>query len=283
MRSLTEVLSDRPAILWLPDRTGRPVQGPSSHALREGAQRAEATCSVRRAEVAARQAVRDQQGDGVPVSSAEAGGPGFSNRLRSHCGRQANLMSEIEFRSLTPERSSDLATFSAQHGKFGYCSCMRWRMTSTAYQRSTKEERIAELNRLLCSGTPIGVLAYSDGEPVGWCSVAPRETYGALERYRALPRIDDQPVWSVVCFFVDRRVRKTGLMLGLLRAAVDYAFSQGAGIVEGYPVEQDARLYRYMGGVEMLQSAGFRDATPCGQSRRVMRIEASALHSDKGL
>ncbi len=160
---------------------------------------------------------------------------------------------------------------------------MRWRMTSTAYQRSTKEDRIAELNRLVCSGTPIGVLAYSDGEPVGWCSVAPMETYGALERYRALPRIDDQPVWSVACFFVDRRVRKTGLMLGLLRPAVDYAFSKGAGIVERHPVEQYARLYRYMGGVDMFQSAGFRDTTTSGQSRRVMRIDRSALDSEKGI
>ena len=100
------------------------------------------------------------------------------------------------------------------HGKFRYCSCMRWRLASADYKRSTKDSRIATLDSLVQQETPVGVLAYRDGEPVGWVSVAPRETYAALERFKALPRIDDQPVWSVVCFFVDRYERGHGLTLG---------------------------------------------------------------------
>ena len=73
-----------------------------------------------------------------------------------------------------------------QHGKFRYCSCMRWRMTSTEYRRSTQEERGAALEGLVRQGTPVGVLAYEEGEPLAWCSIAPRETYAALERCRAL-------------------------------------------------------------------------------------------------
>jgi GNAT superfamily N-acetyltransferase len=53
------------------------------------------------------------------------------------------------------------------------------------------------------------------------------------EQYRALPRLDDAPVWSVVCFFVDRRVRRQGITLGLLQAAVEYARSHGAAVIEG--------------------------------------------------
>ena len=77
-------------------------------------------------------------------------------------------------------------------------------MTSAAYRRSSKEERVAALEELVRYGTPVGILAYHEEEPVGWCSVAPRESYAALERYRAQPRIDDAAVWSVACFFVDR-------------------------------------------------------------------------------
>jgi GNAT superfamily N-acetyltransferase len=131
----------------------------------------------------------------------------------------------LEFYPVTAERLADLARFSAQHGKFRYCSCMRWRMTSADYQRSTKASRVAALDELVRRGTPVGVLAYVDGDPVGWCSIASRETYTALERSRALPRVDDAPVWSVVCFFVDRRVRRQGVTLGLLKAAVEYARS----------------------------------------------------------
>jgi GNAT superfamily N-acetyltransferase len=164
-----------------------------------------------------------------------------------------------------------LARLLEQHGKFRYCACMRWRMRSSEFSRSTKEGRADALEQLVQDGTPIGVLAYLHQEPIGWCSVAPRECYAGLERYGALPRIDELPVWSVVCFFVSARIRRTGATLGLLQAAVDYAASQGAEIVEGYPVEPGARLYTYMGSPSTFRAAGFRDVTPRGQSRSVMR------------
>ncbi len=179
-----------------------------------------------------------------------------------------------EYHPVTPERVDDLARFSLAHGKFRYCSCMRWRLASADYKRSTKESRVATLDALVQQETPVGVLAYRDGEPVGWVSVAPRETYAALERFKALPRIDDLPVWSVVCFFVDRHERGQGLTLGLLRAAVTYAVSQGAEIVEGYPVEPGARLYTYMGSVATFRAAGFQEVARPIEGRPIMRYFA---------
>lgn len=117
----------------------------------------------------------------------------------------------------------------------------------------------------------MGVLAFLDGEPVGWCSIAPRESYAALERYRALPRLDGSRVWSVVCFFVDSRVRRQGVTLGLLRATVEYARSQGAAMIEGYPVEPGSRLYTYMGSPATFGKDGFQDVTPAGSARRIVR------------
>jgi GNAT superfamily N-acetyltransferase len=182
--------------------------------------------------------------------------------------------SRLHFHPVTPSRWPDLARFAAQHGKFGYCACMRWRMTSSDYRASTKDDRTAALAGMVSRGNPVGLLAYRGPDPVGWCSVAPRETYRGLERYRALPRLDDQPVWSVVCFFIDRHARREGVTLGLLRAAVAYACSRGARIVEGYPVQPGPRLYTYMGSPSTFRKAGFRDATPRGQARRVMRYTA---------
>ncbi len=144
-------------------------------------------------------------------------------------------------------------------------------MTSSAFRRSTKEDRVAALDKLVRSGTPVGILAYSRTEPVGWCSIAPRETYAALERSRVLPRIDDTPVWSVVCLFVDRHFRRQGLTCRLLKAAIGYARDQGALGVEGYPVAPDAPSYTYMGSPETFRRVGFVDVTPVDQTRRVMR------------
>jgi GNAT superfamily N-acetyltransferase len=148
---------------------------------------------------------------------------------------------------------------------------MRWRLTGAQFKASTKDSRAAALEKLAKRATPVGVLAYLDGEPVGWCSIAPRETYAGLERYKALPRLDDEPVWSIVCFFIDRRLRRTALTLGLIRAAVDYARRAGAKIIEAYPVAPDARLYTFMGSPNTFQRAGFRDVTPAGAARSIMR------------
>jgi GNAT superfamily N-acetyltransferase len=150
---------------------------------------------------------------------------------------------------------------------------MRWRMTSTEFRRSTKPERVAALEGLVRQGIPVGLLGYAEEEPIAWCSIAPRETYAALERSRILPRLDDAPVWSVVCFFVDRRFRRQGLTLGLLKAAVEYARAQGAQIVEGYPVQPGSRSYTYMGSPTTFRQAGFHEVTPPGQTRSVMRYD----------
>ena len=180
----------------------------------------------------------------------------------------------LEYHPVTPERLPDLDLFSREHGKFRYCSCMRWRLRSTEYQRSTREQRVAGLIERVNQNIPIGVLGYVGDRPVAWCSIAPRETYAALERYQALGRIDEAPAWAVACFFIDRSVRRQGVTLGLLKAAVAYAVSQGAQIIEGYPVEPDAKLYTYMGATATFEKAGFQDVTPAGQARRVMRYFA---------
>jgi GNAT superfamily N-acetyltransferase len=81
----------------------------------------------------------------------------------------------------------------------------------------------------------------------------------------------------VVCFFVDRRFRRRGLTLALLKAAVAYAHSEGAKIVEGYPVGPCARLYTYMGSPSAFHSAGFGDVTPPGARRSFMRYFFKAI------
>ncbi|MHB1783530.1 MAG: GNAT family N-acetyltransferase, partial [Acidimicrobiales bacterium] len=104
---------------------------------------------------------------------------------------------------------------------------MRWRMRSSEFQVSTPAQRRAALYDLVACGVPVGVLAYAGGEPIGWCSVAPWQTYQALKRSRSLPRPDDTEIWSVVCFFIDSRYRRSGLTRVLLDGAVASAAADG--------------------------------------------------------
>lgn len=188
----------------------------------------------------------------------------------------------MDFKPVTPDSWPELAKFFAGRGNPNYCWCMIWRATSTEYRRMKGAERKAALQQRVASGESIGLLAYQDGEPVAWCSVAPRGSYKRLERSRTIKPVDDRDCWSIVCFFVAPAWRGRGLTTRLLRAAVEYACEQGAEVVEGYPVEperdeegnwQPAKSYRFMGYLSSFEKAGFVDVTPADSSRRVMRFE----------
>lgn len=178
--------------------------------------------------------------------------------------------SDFEFHPLTIECWPDLVKLFEHHGNPGYCWCMTWRATSADYKQLDSTGRKRALHSFVQSHIPIGILAYHDDEPVGWCSIALRETYARLEKSTALKRIDDQPVWSVVCFFVRRDMRGQGLALQLLRAAVDYAASQGAHIVEGYPVEP-GQSYQFMGSPAIFKAAGFHEVARAKNDRPIVR------------
>jgi GNAT superfamily N-acetyltransferase len=173
------------------------------------------------------------------------------------------------FEPVTAHRRADLEAFSRDHGKFSYCSCMRWRLPSAQYQKIGRDGRAAALRELVAAGQPVGVLAYQGEHAVGWCSIAPRESYAAVLASRVIPRLPGEGVWSVVCFFLAPQVRRRGLLPPLLEAACAHAAQAGARVAEAYPWPGGAS-YRYMGTRDLYLAAGFRDVTVPG-GRPVMR------------
>ena len=104
------------------------------------------------------------------------------------------------------------------------------------------------------------MLAYEGGAPVGWCSIAPRETYVKLARSRTMPRRTPAatPTWTVLCFFVQRSRRGRGVSVALLRGGVGYAIDQGAAIIEGYPHDTAGISSTHRGHSAVFRAAGFR-------------------------
>jgi GNAT superfamily N-acetyltransferase len=166
---------------------------------------------------------------------------------------------------------------------------MFWRMERAEFNMSTGEGRKAALKEMTCAGQVPGVLAYAGGQVAGWCSTGPRESYLALEKSRILKRIDREPVWSIVCFFVARAYRRSGMLVALLRGAVDYAESQGALIVEGYPIDLETPKLvgqklkgdaGYMGVASAFRAAGFVEVARASETQLIMRYRIDAAEAD---
>jgi GNAT superfamily N-acetyltransferase len=130
------------------------------------------------------------------------------------------------------------------------------------------------MKALVDGGVVPGLIAYEDGRPVGWVSLGPRQDYAKLERSPVMKPVDGKPVWSIVCFFVDARARGRGVSEQLLKAAIAYARSQGARLLEAYPVDKEEPSHAdflWFGAKSMFDRAGFREVARRKETRPVVR------------
>ena len=184
-------------------------------------------------------------------------------------------ISDLEFYPLTPERWTDFEKLFGERGACGGCWCMWWRLKRSEFELQKGEGNRRAMKRVVDSGEIPGILAYAKGQPIAWCSVAPKEAYPTLGRSRTLKRVDDEPVWSIVCFFVAKPFRGKGKTGKLLRAAIEHVQKQGGKIVEGYPVEpKEGRIpdaFAYMGLASAFRKAGFVEVVRRSETRPIMR------------
>ncbi|MEJ2545836.1 MAG: GNAT family N-acetyltransferase [Calditrichaceae bacterium] len=141
----------------------------------------------------------------------------------------------IIIRPLLTENWSDFETLFGPKGAYGGCWCMWWRIPRKEFEAGQGQKNHEAMKAIVDSGIVPGLIAYKDDIPCGWCSVAPREHFATIERSRVLKRIDDQPVWSLVCFFVDKNFRGKAISEKLILGAIEYVKSQEGKIIEAYP------------------------------------------------
>jgi GNAT superfamily N-acetyltransferase len=167
-------------------------------------------------------------------------------------------MRTIAVQPVTQDTWEDFVRLFAAKGSPHYCWCTPYRFGDG--RDRTDDEKQWCMRDLVRAGTPIGVLTYDGTEPIGWCSVAPRDSYVRLARSRTMPRITalDTPTWTVLCFFVARRHRERGVMHALLAGAVAYAAAQGAAVIEGYPFDTAGITSTHRGHSRVFQRAGFQ-------------------------
>jgi GNAT superfamily N-acetyltransferase len=182
------------------------------------------------------------------------------------------MKESLIIREAAPDRWEDLEHLFGTHGACGGCWCMWWRMSQGEFNRQKGEGNRKALRKIIAEGEIPGLLAYRDESPIGWVCVGPRERFARLANSKVLAPVDDQPVWSVVCFYIARGRRRTGIGLDLLKAAAKFARDRGAKILEGYPSAPKAGkqpdAFVWTGLESMFRKSGFRVAVRRGDAGR---------------
>ncbi|MCI0499941.1 MAG: GNAT family N-acetyltransferase, partial [Planctomycetales bacterium] len=181
----------------------------------------------------------------------------------------------LEFYPLTMERWADFEALFGERGACGGCWCMWWRLKRAQFEQQKGEDNRRAMQAIVKSGQIPGILAYSQNQPLAWCSVALREQFPVLARSRIFKPIDDEPVWSITCFFIEKSSRKKGLSAQMINAAVDFVKKNGGRIVEAYPVapqkDKTADAFVWTGLASSFVKAGFVECARRSATRPMMR------------
>ncbi len=151
---------------------------------------------------------------------------------------------------------------------------MYYRKSGVGVSKDQADKNRRGLRSLVNKGNVPGLIGYLEGRPVGWISLAPREEYQRLERSPVIKAVDDKPVWSIVCLFVDSKTRGQGVAAALLGAAIEHARSNGARLLEAYPVDKKERSvsdFMWFGPKSIFDRAGFKEVARRKPTRPIMR------------
>ena len=183
--------------------------------------------------------------------------------------------SKFNFYPVTKENWKDFERLFGEKGACAGCWCMYWRLRRKEYDSLRGSGTKRKMKNIVNKGIVPGILASDHDKPIGWCSVAPREDFPVLENSKVLRRIDDKPVWSVVCFFINKNYRKKGLSVELLNAVKNYVKMNKGKIIEGYPVEpksgKTADVFAWTGLASAYKKAGFNEVARRSETRPIMR------------
>lgn len=154
---------------------------------------------------------------------------------------------------------------------------MFFRLPYKEFQANKPDGNKKLMKKLVQKGKPVGLIAYLEDQPVGWIAMAPREDYMKIENSRTFKRMDDQPVWSITCFFIKKEFRHKGLSKQLIKGAVSFAEKKKIKILEAYPAipynEQVPSPFLWVGILSSFIKNGFKIVRQNSKSRAMVRRE----------
>ena len=187
------------------------------------------------------------------------------------------FLEQLTFEPLTKDNWGKFLQLFGNKGACGNCWCMYYRLKKQDYQEGKQDDGNKNaMKELVWDNRPAGILGFYDGQPIAWCAFAPREDFLKLEKSRVHKRIDDQPVWSIPCFFIDKRFRRHGVSVELLKGVINYARIEGIKIIEAYPTtptqEKLPDSFAWIGLYKSFERAGFTIVDQTSKNRPMVRF-----------
>ena len=146
-------------------------------------------------------------------------------------------LKKIKFKQLDKTTWKDFELLFGERGACGGCWCMSWRLTPSQFEIQKGNGNKKAFKKLVNKNETLGIIAYYNDIPIGWCAFSPREKFIRLNSSKVLARIDEQPVWSITCFFIHKDFRRKGISSKLLKSVIKFCKNKKIKILEAYPQE----------------------------------------------
>lgn len=187
-----------------------------------------------------------------------------------------DLLTSLRFEPLSRQNWHKFVQLFGEKGACGNCWCMYFRLPKAEFDEGKiNEGNKNAMHELVKAGKPTGILAFYEDLPIAWCAFAPREDFSKLSRSRVHKPIDNKKVWSIPCTFIDKRFRRQGVSVQLLKGLVNYARQEGVKILEAYPTiptqETLPDSFAWIGLYKSFERAGFEIVDSTSANRPMVR------------
>jgi len=195
-----------------------------------------------------------------------------------------DFLSQLTFEPLTKKNWYNFVQLFGDKGACGNCWCMYYRLKKSDYLEGKAGDGNKDaMKEIVWNGKPAGILALYEGQAIAWCAFAPREDFIKLANSRVHKRIDNEDVWSVPCFFIDKNFRRNGISVALLKGVINYAKENGIKIIEAYPtIPTQDKLpdsFAWIGLYKSFERAGFEIVDQTSKNRPMVRYYLEKVNS----
>ena len=190
--------------------------------------------------------------------------------------KETEIASELTFEPLTKKNWAQFVQLFGERGACGNCWCMYFRLKKEEFIEGKQNDGNKEsMKELVWADLPTGILGLYEGQAIAWCAFAPREDYLKLENSKVHKRIDNKPVWSITCFFIDKHFRRMGVSVAMLKGVIAYAKKKKIKVVEAYPTiptkDQLPDSFAWIGLYKSFERAGFKIVDRTSKNRPMVR------------